>query len=477
LLNSCLKAYTYGQDKACVPEETIEKALASLTQSKATIFSEIVCLDKMDRIGIPAYTCKINQEVAKVLKFEETYGKGITPEQAKASALMELVERYSGFMYLKNTNHFIIAPYKEIKEKAIPLDSLLHPIPFYYRDNKILEILESIPLAWVKAYSFKQDKEVLFPLPWFYRIYGTTGWAAGNTLEEAVLQSLEEIIERHCISLVIEGKKAVPTINISSINSPLVQELIEKIKNAGIEIFIKDFSLDLGIPTLAVITHDHHALISTIKVYATAGTHLNPEFAVIRGLNELAQHRAHMLYRELVQKRPGAPTYCFPRFKDLESAKFLLDGEKIEFASLPSFSHPDFKVEIEHLLDLLTQKHLEGFVIETTHPDLNLPAVIVVIPGARLNRPSAKLHPYLLIARQLMDIGYYSQAVVYLEQALDAEPSYLQIPQIVCQVAVCYKEAGQYSKAREYFQQALLLAPQLMNSPKFLADFAEIIQK
>ncbi|CAD7779087.1 YcaO cyclodehydratase, ATP-ad Mg2+-binding [Candidatus Methanoperedenaceae archaeon GB37] len=171
MLNSCLKTYTYGQDKACVPEETIEKALASLTQSKATIFSEIVCLDKMDRIGIPAYTCKINQDVAKALKFEETYGKGITPEQAKASALMELIERYSGFMYLKNTNHFIIAPYKEIKEKAIPLDSLLHPIPFYYRDNKILEILESIPLAWVKAYSFKQDKEVLFPLPWFYRIY------------------------------------------------------------------------------------------------------------------------------------------------------------------------------------------------------------------------------------------------------------------------------------------------------------------
>ncbi|MDL1965045.1 MAG: tetratricopeptide repeat protein, partial [Candidatus Desulfofervidus auxilii] len=145
--------------------------------------------------------------------------------------------------------------------------------------------------------------------------------------------------------------------------------------------------------------------------------------------------------------------------------------------SLPSFSHPDFKIEIERVLDLLSQKHLEGFVIETTHPDLDIPAVITVVPGARLNRPSAKLHPYLLIARQLMDIGYYSQAVVYLEKALDAEPSYLQVPQIVCQVAVCYKEAGQYPKAIEYFQQALLLAPQLMNSPKFLADFAEIIQK
>jgi len=426
-----------------VPEETIEKALGKLTQSDTPISPEIVCMDKMDRIGIPTYICKISKEAAKVLKFEETYGKGITPEQAKASALMELVERYSGFMYLKNTEHFIIAPYKEIKEKAIPIHTLLLPLPFHHMDNKILEILKSIPLAW----------------------------------EEAVLQALEEIIERHCISSVIEGKKTVPTININSIHSSLVQELIEKIKNAGIEIFIKDFTLDLGIPTLAVITHDPHTLISTIKVYATAGTHLNPEFAVIRGLNELVQHRAHMLYRELVQKRPGAPTYCFPRFKDLESAKFLLDGEKEDFASLPSFSHPDFKVEIEHLLELLTQKHLEGFVIETTRPDLDLPAVIVVIPGARLNRPSTKLHPYLLIARQLMDIGQYNEAVVYLEQALDAEPSYLQMPQIVCQVAVCYKEAGQYSKAIEYFQQALLLAPQLMNSPKFLADFAEIIQK
>lgn len=477
MLHSSLKTYSYGQDKASAPKETIEKALSRLGQSQTPILANVIRLDTLDRINIAAYITKVLPEIAKIVGFKETYGKGITEEESKASALMELVERYSGFMYLKDREHFAISPYDKIKEKALPLANLLFSLPSYYRDNKTLETIRKVPLAWVKSYSLGQDKRVFFPLAWFYRIYGTTGWAAGNSLEEALLQALGEIIERHCISTIMEEKRVVPTINIASIDIPLIKNIIKKIKKCEINLFIKDFSLDLGIPTLAVIAHDPNPLSPTIRVYAAAGTHLNSKFALIRALNELMQHRAQILYRELIEKKPGGPTYCFPMFKELKEASFLLEGELIDFSSIPSFSKPDFKIEIEYLLDLLAKRGLEAFFVETTHKDLNLPAVIVSIPGAKLNRPSARLHPYLLIARQLMDIGLYNDATIYLKEVLDIEPHYRQIPQIICQVAVCYKMAGRYLEARQHFEQALSLAPKLIHSSRFIADFMEVIQK
>ena len=206
----------------------------------------------------------------------------------------------------------------------------------------------------------------------------------------------------------MEERLEVPTINIESIENPLIKELIEKFLSSGIEIFIKDFSLNLDIPTLAVISYDPLAPTETLKVYGAAGTHLNPDLALIRALIELVQHRAQVLYREFVQKKRGGPTFCFLKFKDLKDAEFLLKGEKKFFNKLSYFSHPDFKIEIEYVLDKLFKKGLKAYLIETTHPLLKIPSVIITIPGARLNRPSTKLHPYLLIARQLMDIGMLS---------------------------------------------------------------------
>ncbi|HDD35626.1 MAG TPA: hypothetical protein ENF30_02370, partial [Candidatus Desulfofervidus auxilii] len=230
-----------------------------------------------------------------------------------------------------------------------------------------------------------------------------------------------------------------------------------------------------GISTLAAIAHDPLAPTSTLKVYAAAGTHLNPELALVRALIELAQHRAQIIYRELVQGLSGGPTYCFKRFKTIEDVSFLLNGHKVLFDNLNSFSHPDFKVEIEHLLNTISKKGFEVFIVETTHPVLKLPAVIITIPSARLNRPSTKLHPYLLIARQLMDIRKYKDALRYMEETFEKEPSYQRLPQILCQAAVCAKMAGDYQKAVLYYEKAAEVSPHLFRSEKFVADFTEAL--
>ncbi len=474
LLKSSLKKYTYGQEKACLPEETISLALTRW-QNLGFPLPEVLSLEEYDKLGLPVYTCLLPQKFP--FPVESTFGKGVTPEQAKASALMELVERFSCFSFLRRFDQGLILTYTEVKDQAIPLDYLLSPFVSVYREPETLLALKDVPLIWTKAFELIEGKETLLPLPWFYHIYGTTGWAAGNTVEEAILQALCEIIERHCISQVIEERLCVPTIGPKSIESELIKDLLEKLAKAGLEIIIKDFSLDLGLSTIAAIAYDPAPIIPKLKFYATAGTHPNPELALIRALTELAQHRAQMIYRERVLKQPAGPTFCFPLFRSRDEVNFLYQGEKIPFERLPRFSFLDFKAEIEHLLSLLERQRFRVYVIETTHKDLDIPAVIVTIPGARLNRPSTKIHPYLLVARQLMNIGRYQEGTVFLEKAFAIQPSLKNSPQILCQAAVCYKKAKDYEKAAEYFRLAQTKAPYLLQSPKFMAEFKEVIKK
>ncbi len=475
MLNSSFKQYTYGQEKACQPEKTISLAI-SKWESMGLPPPKLISLKEYDKIGLPVYTCNLPSELVSHISVDTTFGKGITKDQATASALMEFIERFSCSYFLKQFRDFLISSYTVLKSDSIPIDYLLYPFAPVYRDTEILDLLEEVPLLWKEAFDLIQGKSLLIPLHWFYHIYGTTGWAAGNTKEEAILQALCEIIERHSISCVIEEKLIVPSIDPKSIKNDLVQELLEKFTKAGLELVIKDFSLGLGISTIAVIAHDPAPIIPKLKFYAAAGTHLNPDFAIIRALTELAQHRAQLVYREVVLKQPGGPTFCFPQFKSKEDVEFLYKGKTISFETLPSFSSPDFKEEIEYLLSILEKHGFSVYMVETTHKDLDIPSVIMVIPGARLNRPSTKIHPYVLVARQLMNISEYKMAIQVLEKAFDKQPSLKNSPQILCQAAICYKNIKNYEKAIEYFYLAQEKAPYLVYSKKFITEVNEILK-
>lgn len=475
MLKSCLKKYIYAQEKACTPIETIEGAIKKLTQTEIPILKEVLRIDDLDRIGIPVYMCKVHEDISKSLGIGESFGKGIISEQAKASALMELVERYSNFSFLLK-NNYLIDSYINLREKTISIETLLKPLNENFQEESFINELKNVKLLWTFAYDPLESKKLIFPLHWFYRIYGTTGWAAGNTLEEATLQALCEIVERHCISIVMEERLEVPTIEIDSIENSLIKDLIRKITSSGIEIFIKDFSLDLEIPTIAIIAHDPLVSTPTLRVYGAAGTHLNPEIALIRAITELVQHRAQVLYRELILRKAGGPTFCFLKFKDLKEAEFLLKGERILFNQLPYFSHPDFKVEIDYVLDKLLKRGLRAYLIDTTHPVLKIPSVIITVPGSRLNRPSTKLHPNLLIARQLMEIKHYKEALFYIEKVFEELPFYKKLPQILSQAATCAKLAGEYRKSMEYYENLLEIHPQLLSSSKFVNEFMSVVK-
>jgi len=485
MIDSCFKGYTFGQDKACNPKETIKTVLNRLNklvsskgvnserEKTKNLFGHLIIsrIDHFDRLGIPAYICQVDSS----LGINDSCGKGVTLEQAKASALMELVERYNCDWFIKEKNHFIIDSYDNLKEDALAPLSMLSPLSSVYQTNKILKDIKRMPLPWTESFSLTHNKPILFPLHWFYLIYGTTGLAAGNTIEEAILQAIGEIVERHNISRVIEGKVITPNIDISSIEHFIARRLIKKFFDAGIKLFIKDFSLELGIPTIGILAYDPNPPSKTVRIYNVAGTHLNRDFALIRALIELAQHRAQIIFREN-KKMSGGPTYCFPHFETLKEASYLIKNKKnIPFNEIPTYRHKDFSMEIERAVGLIKQHNLEVIATETTHPELQLPSVIVTIPEARLNRPSTRLNPYFFMARICMDLGNYKTAIKYFEKSIKIDPHYKNIPQILCEMAICYKRLKMYRQAKSYFERVITLSPNLVLSKKFIDDFIEVV--
>jgi len=98
-------------------------------------------------------------------------GKGATPVQAEASAVMELAERYIFFSFCKNPANFIIDSYKNLEEKAMPFEMIARAV---HDDSSDLAVTQSffydLPIQWTWAYNLTQNKEILVPFDWFFAI-------------------------------------------------------------------------------------------------------------------------------------------------------------------------------------------------------------------------------------------------------------------------------------------------------------------
>ena len=425
-------------------------------------FEEFLCgkgLFARGRLFEAFFTFQIRRNTNPFDQFHEGTGQGL---------FLELVERVSVSSYLESKERFEEAP---PCEKAFPAEELLKPFDAVYHEEEILKQLLEAPFLWAQGWALSREEESPVPLAWFHYLYGTTGWAAGNTLEEATHQALGEVLERHAISQVVEERKVCPTVSPGSIQSPLLQEILARFQKAGVEVLIKDFSGGFAIPTLAAIAHDPTPPHPKLSWYAAAGTHPNRELALARALIELAQHRAQFVYAEKVLKRPGGVTYCFPAFASEEERRWIKEGPEIEFEEVASLKGQDFKEEVAQMVAQWQERGFSVYLVDCTHPQLGLPAVVVSVPGARLNRPSTKIHPYVILARQFMKMARYAEAAKALEQAFVAQPGLKKVPQILCQAAKCYLEAGEPQKASSYFEEASKVAPYLLFSPKFRQEW------
>ncbi len=479
-LKDAYKGYTYDLDKLVHPKETIALFKERLKQKELSVLEKTVRIDS-GRIGIPVYFSICGKDAAQTIGKKRHMGKGGTPEQAEASAIMELAERFSLFSFIKKDlpKHC----YDEIKEDAIPFEYLARSVHDFSDSYRLISIFSKIPLRWCKAYNFTQKRAYLIPIDWFFQINQYNGSSAGNCPEEAILQGMCEVIERHVSAIVSERKIRTASVDVSDLKDPLARELLEKYKNAGIRLYINDFSLDTGIPTISVVAYDPSTFPDLSEIVWTAGTTTRPEKSLIRALTEVAQLAGD--FNSGTRYMPSG----LPKPKSLDEIGFVINADKtVKISDLPDISDRNMKTEIENAIEVLRKGQLNVIAVDITHPVLRIPAFYVIIPGCHFRErakrsdfgmflvklvvenenPSFALDVIDQVEKAISERYYLSffkamifmkkgeveKAISYFSRSLELNPEKQDIPTIYSYMAHCMKDKGEYKKAIELLEKA-----------------------
>jgi ribosomal protein S12 methylthiotransferase accessory factor len=457
-LSDAHKRFTYDQDKIFTPQETVERFKEKLRKVNLDILKRAVRIDN-GRLDIPIYFSICGKDAANIIGTKKQMGKGGTPEQSEASACMELAERFSFFSFVKKPDNFFTDTYANVKDRAIPFEMITASVHDDSDDLPISrKIFENLPFKWTRAYNLTRAKETLVPFDWFFAINEFNGPSAGNCVEEALSQGICEIVERHTSSLISHNNMRVPLIRPESATDPLVVEMIQKYKKIGVKLYISDFSLDTGIPSVGALAYDPATFPELSEIVWTAGTTPDPQKALSRALTEVAQ---------LAGDFDTAANYVasgLPKYTSLETADYVINPgtETVDITSLPDLSSDNIKVEVENLISALAKKDMEVIVINTMHADLEIPAFYVIIPGAHFRERALGTSVGMFSAKHIAENKAPRAAVAELQKINQMLPGkyYVQF-----YLGSCYLNLNEPVEALSHFKQALKLDPNEQDMP------------
>ena len=476
----CLKHYTLDQDKVCTPIETVTRFKDRLKEVNLDILQEVRRIDN-GRLDIPVYFSLCGKDALAMIGNKKQMGKGCTPEQSQASACMELAERFSFFAFKKNEENFITDTYANLKNSGqplLPLSRLLLSVHDEKTEVATLErLIEDIPIQWTWATNLNSGEMLLVPFSWFYAINEFNGPSAGNTYEEAILQGICELVERHVCSLVNHYHLPTPAIDPDSVTDPMARELIAKFARNGIDLYLNDFTLNTGIPTVGALAIDRATFPASSEIVFTAGTTPDPEKALIRAITEVAQLAGDF------NSQANYVASGLPKPLSMDEVRYLTEAEStISIHEMPQLSDPNMRVEIDRCLAALEKLGLEVLLVNTMHEKLKIPTIYTIIPGChfrersminnvglfaaklvaeRILEPQAQLRQLEKMQAELPDsyfLEYYlgknmqaqgelAQAVAHLERALTLGPEEEDIPYIYSHLGECLKDLEEYAQA------------------------------
>jgi len=482
ILKDAYKGYTLDLDKIVSPKETVRRFKEKLNSVNLDILEQTVRIDN-GRLDIPVYFSFCGKDAEEVIGTKKQMGKGGTPHQAEASAVMELAERFSFFSFCKKRENFFMEKYENIKDKALPFEVIARSV---HDDSGELErereIFSNLPLKWTQAFNLTTNEEVLIPFNWFFASNQFNGPSAGNCVEEAILQGICEVVERHVSSIVSRNRHKTPHIDLGSVTDSLVVEMLQNYRKAGIRFYVTDFSLDTGIPSVGILAYDPITFPQKSEIVWTAGTTPNPQKALSRALTEVAQLAGDF------NSNANYVASGLPKFKDLTQAEFIISPiETVPLSALPDLSNDNIRIEVENCVGALSGIDMEVILVDVRHPQLDIPAFYTIIPGAHFRERAAGTSVGMFSAKLIAENGdparaieqlegmdilmpdkYYIkfylglshisagdplQSLEYLEEALRLEPLDQDIPSIYSYMGVSLKELERYREAIEVLEK------------------------
>jgi ribosomal protein S12 methylthiotransferase accessory factor len=349
------------------------------------------------------------------------------------------------------------------------------------------ELLESIPMQWAWGTNITTGTDVLIPFSWFFAINEFNGPSAGNTNEEAALQGICEIIERHVCSIINKHKIKAPKIDFDSVKDPVAIELLRKFTDNNIELYLNDFSLDTGVCTVGALAIDRSTFPGKSEIVYTAGTTPEPEKAIIRAVTEVAQLAGDF------NSDSNYVASGLPKPLSMEEVDYLTDAtETVAVKDIVNVSDDNIKTEVINCVQAIKNIGMDVLMIDVTHDKLNIPAFYTIIPGAHFRERSmindvglfsAKLVVELMTDAQMLEekllqmeallpdayylefyrgrnyvsMGFPESALAHFESALKKNPEDEDLPYIYSFMGSCLKDLGKFDEAIEKLQAGLLV--------------------
>src|SRR5918999_74147 len=357
-LQSRQKWTVNGTSRIMPAQETLERVSSVSQKIGVTRLADIT---NMDILGIPNYSA--------VLPGTEDYiwvysGKGTTKVHAKASALMECIERYSS-LPSGGPKNFIRGSYDQLSKSFHVLhpDEIVEPVRFQYKNDMLMDFLPGFDLftndqimvpASLALFRYSPVSPILNP----FAFHHTNGLASGNVMEEAICHALCEVIERDAMSLAELRASAIPF--------HFLRHMINVLKSNGIPSF--------NASSIEWITHDYGYLAEG------HGTHPDKRIAVLRAITEVSQTRAANIQgaRDDLRKIK----YRENNTDDKRAWQFMQSSRTIKFSDITTYFNYDILDDIKLILDHLKQAGLtRAIIVNLTNDNIGIPVVRAIVPG------------------------------------------------------------------------------------------------
>ena len=261
----------------------------------------------MKKSLVDTYSLRLNIKGTNI----GTNGKGITKELAEASAYAEFFERFQnralGQWKLEEKRDFLITKDEKIQDsKEIVCNHTVFMESYFDKLGKKcclnktkIEFLESLEVRdelefgiknkYVTLPFFNVNKRKVEFLPYtiLKMLYSSNGMCAGNSLEEALVQGISEIIERYVQKKLFIEKPTLPDIPKEYLKKfSYVYDRFLKMKQiTGYDFYFKDCSFGGKYPVAALIIVEKDTGNYGVKL----GCHPNYGIAIERTITEIAQ--------------------------------------------------------------------------------------------------------------------------------------------------------------------------------------------
>ncbi|MGV8871263.1 MAG: TOMM precursor leader peptide-binding protein [Rhodococcus sp. (in: high G+C Gram-positive bacteria)] len=335
-------------------------------------------------------------------------GKGRTDSQARASAVGEAIERYSGIY--RGDEARIRATYNELgpEEALAPNDihqfseqQFIDRAEWNARGSHFQRVCDPFDpdqeIDWTPIWSLTNRRFRYAPTASLFFGYpvsagnryagaDSNGNAAGTCLEDAIVQGFMELVERDSVAIWWYNMLRVPRIDLDSFDDSYFRQWENSYRAANREVWALDVTSDLGIPSVVTVSRRVDKPVEDILI--AFGAHFDVRVAISRAMTEMNQ-----FLPAVIGVNDENDEYAFPdpdqhrwwRTATINNQPYLLPDPSATRSAddYVNRSTDDLADDVTTAQSIVEAAGMEMLVLDQTRPDLGLPVAKVIVPGMR----------------------------------------------------------------------------------------------